>query len=961
MSARPLQPSESEIQREVEVLRDLRRRSTTPGALTIDPDLPNQPPPVSPTAIWPGKGSSGFPLSPVDTSSGSFAQGSSTLQRSSSSSSTSRAPADAPNNPSDDPLHLFWVPASLHPEIAPAEFRAFLKEHARSPVDLSDSSSNTASSSLLSSSPSLSRKKSMLSRQYRPKENDGIEDENIVPLKRNRSLLYPTNPGPQLTISDLQMLEELAEEASTSDDPSKLRNVLRRSLSLNLSPSAVEMMDEMPEMGDEADVPIIVPPPGQILRRAARTKIRKPSLPGDGGGHRFGASRRGGHSKPSPAATAEPRTSSDISSSEHGDSEQSIVRRLTTSDESSHRVSRPDSYSEEASIYDSYARDDDEDTTYTIPTPVTVTPALPEPLPIEEPPIPQLPPAVPPVLYQPQPQRLNVPPPQEPSTPSRTPSPVEPVVVERPPPALAQPPPPIPAPSSYIPPPPPPASAPPTSAPNRKEKEKKGLFKWGDKGSKKGSKDRESRERAEKEKEKDSGFFGSLFGGKKKQDSDYQSSMTGGTSGREAAQALLGASKSSKSYVPPTSPGLAPGIGGNPYARYPIHVERAIYRLSHIKLANPRRPLYEQVLISNLMFWYLGVINKAQNPTPANPTQTAAANGQQPNSGGPGGPDANEREQEEREQREREQREKEAREKAEKERLEREQRERELEQKKKESGRRGSLTKPAPAGGPPGGRRAAEMPIKGPQYEMQHRVMEQEYGQGGGYNGGGAPRSPTSPTTANGGPPQGYQRAPQPGPYNGPGGAPPRGPPEQQQYYYQTPVGLPPGAMPPIEPTASWSAPQQQPQQRTSSPPAQQQQQRRLSPNAGPQRRSQSPPTHHPRQSHSHHHPHAAAQKQSLQQLNKLNTSQESLTLGQDGDRRPPGRSLSATAYSTAPAGQPALNGATLRKGNSAHASAAAPYDRERERRPSITSEARSPGGEEEDVPLAVWQQQRRK
>lgn len=55
------------------------------------------------------------------------------------------------------------------------------------------------------------------------------------------------------------------------------------------------------------------------------------------------------------------------------------------------------------------------------------------------------------------------------------------------------------------------------------------------------------------------------------------------------------------------------------FYRLPIHVERAVYRLSHIKLANPRRPLYEQVLISNLMFWYLGVINKpaveAQMPT----------------------------------------------------------------------------------------------------------------------------------------------------------------------------------------------------------------------------------------------------------------------------------------------------------------------------------------------------------
>ncbi|CAG8664183.1 1851_t:CDS:1, partial [Scutellospora calospora] len=48
------------------------------------------------------------------------------------------------------------------------------------------------------------------------------------------------------------------------------------------------------------------------------------------------------------------------------------------------------------------------------------------------------------------------------------------------------------------------------------------------------------------------------------------------------------------------------------YNRLPIHVERAIYRLSHIKLANPRRPLHEQVLISNMMFWYLSLINKQQ-------------------------------------------------------------------------------------------------------------------------------------------------------------------------------------------------------------------------------------------------------------------------------------------------------------------------------------------------------------
>lgn len=236
MAARPLQPSEYEIQREVEALKDLRRRSTTPGALTIDPDLPNQSPPASPTSQYRSNKSL---INPPGVGQG---PSSTSIPRISSSSDHIHDPevvrnTDQPNNPADDPFHLFWVPAGLHPEIAPQEFRAFLKEHARSPNSDGTSSDRSTSPSSLSTSSSLGRKKSMLSRQYKPKEDDDVEEENIVPLKRNRSLLYPTNPGPQLTISDLQRLEELAEEASQSDDTSRLRSVLRRSLSLNLSPT----------------------------------------------------------------------------------------------------------------------------------------------------------------------------------------------------------------------------------------------------------------------------------------------------------------------------------------------------------------------------------------------------------------------------------------------------------------------------------------------------------------------------------------------------------------------------------------------------------------------------------------------------------------------------------------------------------------------------------------------------
>lgn len=43
--------------------------------------------------------------------------------------------------------------------------------------------------------------------------------------------------------------------------------------------------------------------------------------------------------------------------------------------------------------------------------------------------------------------------------------------------------------------------------------------------------------------------------------------------------------------------------------RFPVHVERAIYRLSHLKLADPKRPLRQQVLLSNFMYSYLNLVN----------------------------------------------------------------------------------------------------------------------------------------------------------------------------------------------------------------------------------------------------------------------------------------------------------------------------------------------------------------
>ncbi|KAJ7672678.1 hypothetical protein B0H17DRAFT_1208711 [Mycena rosella] len=936
-----MQPSEVDILREVEALRDIRRRSTTPGALTLDPDLPNQGPP-SPTSPY----------------------------RNPDQASTSALPPPDPAPPatpaSDDPFHLFWVPASLHPEIAPAEFRAFLKEHARQPPSDDDPQLQRSNSNASTVPSGLGRKKSMLSRPYQPSENDSADD-TVVPLRRNRSSIYSTNKnqGPQLTISDLQKLEELAEEASTSDDPAKLRNILRRSLSLNLSPLALDAAN----LGDEADQPIVVAPPGQFLRRTARTRIRKPGLPGDGGGHRFGERRRG----PSARSTTSPalqRTSSDISSSDHGDSVESVPSRTRTfSEEGPH--DRPDSFSEEALIYDAYARDEDEDMPILPPVLITSSPpsttiefadAAPlseSPPPQQEAPLlpePALLEALGPVIHQPQPTRLLSPSPsdthQSPQTlsPSRTPSPSD-----------------FDAAPSPVSPSGTPTNSPPsssflsTSPSPRKDKDKKGLFGiWGgDKEKEKPAKtSKKERERIEKERrdkeqrEKDSGFFGSLFGGGKKKH-DTPAEMPSLHGGREAAQALLGQSqRAPKSPGPPSPMGGAPGMMGgaggiNNYSRYPIHVERAIYRLSHIKLANPRRPLYEQVLISNLMFWYLGVINKAQVGAQAEQAAQAVATaaggalngpatGQQPGDG--------EKEKMEQE-RERERVEREAaaaqeraeKERVEREKVEREQREREMEAKKREaSPRRGALTKAPPPGGPQ--QRRAEMPIKGPQYEMQHRSMEKEYA---GYNGNG-PARPNGPPGPNVAPGQVFPRQPQ-SPTSPKFNQQPSSPQGQEHYYYspgeamqqqQQQQRLPPGAMPPVD-QSTWLVGGQAPppRQHAPSPPP-------PAVNQGaPHRRSRSPPP--PSMTHTH--------QQSMPTF--------SVDGGQGGARLG-GRSLSATAV---PSSQPPPTNGKIRKGQSAYAGAPAngwrrpsPGDT-----PPPTNGAR--GGEEEDMPLAVWQKQQRR
>jgi hypothetical protein len=156
---------------------------------------------------------------------------------------------------------FFWVPASLHPELAPSEFKAFLRDHRRDVEEGSDESPaalgrvgsiglQRSGSGLSRNGSGLGRKKSMLSRQYTPRSGDDAEEDGPVkPIKRNRSSVY-VNAAPQLTIKDLQKLDDLADAAAAGNgsEASLIRSQLRRSISLGFMGSSQSFYSlQMPE------------------------------------------------------------------------------------------------------------------------------------------------------------------------------------------------------------------------------------------------------------------------------------------------------------------------------------------------------------------------------------------------------------------------------------------------------------------------------------------------------------------------------------------------------------------------------------------------------------------------------------------------------------------------------------------------------------------------------------------
>ncbi|RMX83331.1 hypothetical protein D0869_05389, partial [Hortaea werneckii] len=129
-----------------------------------------------------------------------------------------------------------------------------------------------------------------------------------------------------------------------------------------------------------------------------------------------------------------------------------------------------------------------------------------------------------------------------------------------------------------------------------------------------------SRKDKDKNSEKEPGLLQALFGSKKKtSDSDLSAAHDQAPSKKAKGHKKKDSDRRLSPEPPPRI--LKPDIDYN-WTRFSILEERAIYRMAHIKLANPRRALYSQVLLSNFMYSYLAKV-QMMHPQPI-PGQTQA-------------------------------------------------------------------------------------------------------------------------------------------------------------------------------------------------------------------------------------------------------------------------------------------------------------------------------------------------
>ena len=184
----------------------------------------------------------------------------------------------APSSPSSqdddhDPSKLFWVPARLHPELAPKEFKTFIEDRVDKIRRRSGGEDSLSPDGLdrSGSSSSLQRKKSMLSHQIDTRDHyeDGAER-----LMRKRSK--------GIRVEGHTTVESLSELEALVKDPSQL---IRR-MSLDVTRRS---QDSGVEVDPADDAPIL--PAGGTLKRSTRTTYRKGSVKKGERGERFFSKR----------------------------------------------------------------------------------------------------------------------------------------------------------------------------------------------------------------------------------------------------------------------------------------------------------------------------------------------------------------------------------------------------------------------------------------------------------------------------------------------------------------------------------------------------------------------------------------------------------------------------------------------------------------------------------------------
>ncbi|CAG8950258.1 hypothetical protein HYFRA_00008496 [Hymenoscyphus fraxineus] len=586
-------------------------------------------------------------------------------------------PSVAPtgNDDEDDPSRLFWVPARVHPELAPMEFKTFLENRVQSIKRRSGDQTSLAPGGVErnGSESSLRRKKSMLSRQINNEGGRGAVGykDGAEQLERKKSL--SAKHSPDLKISDLKELDELVR------DPTKAM----QKLSLDTGRHAGVDGSVM-----EEDMPILPQAPGIGLRRSTRTTYRRGSLRKEGRvpfGDRKGSLRgetdtedspisaspidiRQGFGYPLTKVQSEPTTTENFSRPSRGGRRLQNLPQASPSGEAKHTLA---DVSPEAQREESRQPQPGQP-----PRSNTAGSEVPVPRIVEVPPPPEenvemssknkISALFPERSSSQKPaqviQKQSIP--EPPAKSSRRPTIDRGQPVDKVAPALndmAQHPSPLPGNSART----DALTIIPTMDEKKSEKKSKknkedsdsgsrktswGWFKGsdGDKKDKKKdddhkkskskaavdkshdtarldvlqstmetspsrgreslimerdsmdsklqeerSKESSRKSGSENKKEKD-GLFSSFFGGKKKSDRD-----SGGKKAR---------SERALSPDPPHRQ-LKPDIDYS-WTRFTMLEERAIYRMAHIKLANPRRALYSQVLLSNFMYSYLAKVQQ---------------------------------------------------------------------------------------------------------------------------------------------------------------------------------------------------------------------------------------------------------------------------------------------------------------------------------------------------------------